>query len=71
MTKLGKYLAKRSVNKSEISRKTGISKARMSELTLNSSTRLTANELFLIALAINIEPNEILQEVCGHLKLEK
>lgn len=71
MTKLGKYLAKRSVNKSEVSRRTGISKARISELTLNSSTKLRADELYLIALAINVEPCEILKEVCGYLKLEK
>ncbi|MCW3105136.1 MAG: DNA-binding protein [Bacteroidetes bacterium] len=71
MTKLGKYLAKRSVNKSEISRKTGISKPRISELTLNTATKLRADELYLIALAINVEPCEILLEVCGHLKLEK
>lgn len=71
MTKLGKYLAKRSVNKSEVSRRTGISKARISELTLNTSTKLRADELYLIALAINVEPCEILKEVCGHLKLEK
>ena len=71
MTKLGKYLAKRSVNKSEVSRRTGISKARISELTLNTSTKLRADELYLIALAINVEPSEILKEVCGHLKLEK
>ena len=71
MTKLGKYLAKKSVNKSEVSRRTGISKPRISELTLNVSTKLRADELFLIALAINAEPCEILKEVCGHLKLEK
>jgi len=71
MTKLGKYLAKRSVNKSEVSRKTGISKPRISELTLNAATKLRADELYLIALAIDAEPCEILQEVCGHLKLEK
>jgi putative transcriptional regulator len=71
MTKLGKYLAKRSVNKSEVSRRTGISKARISELTLNTATKLRADELYLIALAINVEPSEILKEVCGHLKLEK
>ena len=70
MTKLGKYLAKRSVNKSEVSRRTGISKARISELTLNTSTKLRADELYLIGLAINVEPCEILKEVCGHLKLE-
>ncbi len=71
MTKLGKYLAKRSVNKSEISRRTGISKVRISELTLNTKTKLRADELYLIALAINVEPAEVLQEICGHLKLEK
>ncbi|MBL7936727.1 MAG: helix-turn-helix transcriptional regulator [Bacteroidia bacterium] len=71
MTKLGKYLAKKSVNKSEVSRKTGISKARISELTLNTSTKLRADELYLIALAITVDPCEILKEVCGHLKLEK
>jgi DNA-binding Xre family transcriptional regulator len=71
MTKLGKYLAKRSVNKSEVSRRTGISKVRISELTLNPKTKLRADELFLIALAINVDPAEVLMEVCGHLKLEK
>ncbi|HWY34767.1 MAG TPA: helix-turn-helix transcriptional regulator [Nitrosopumilaceae archaeon] len=71
MTKLGKYLVKRSVNKSAVSRKTGISKARMSELTINGSTRLKVDELYLIALALNVEPCEILIELCGHLKLEK
>lgn len=69
MTKLGDYLAKRSVNKSEVSRRTGISKARISELTLNTSTKLRADELYLIGLAINTEPFEILKAVCGHLKL--
>jgi DNA-binding Xre family transcriptional regulator len=69
MTKLGTYLTKRSVNKSEVSRRTGISKARISELTLNSATRLRADELYLIALAINVEPCDLLKEVCGHIKL--
>lgn len=70
MTKLGKYLAKKSVNKSEVSRKTGISKARISELTLNTSTKLRADELYLIALAITVDPCEILKEVSGHLKIK-
>lgn len=71
MTKLGKYLAKKSINKSEVSRRTGISKARVSELTLNTSAKLRAEELYLIALAIDVDPCEVLKEVCGHLKLEK
>jgi len=71
MTKLGKYLAKRSVNKSEVSRRTGLSKPRISELTINESAKLRADELYLIALAINVEPCDILKEICGHLKLVK
>ncbi len=37
MTELGEYLAKRSINKLEVSRKTVISKPRLSELKLNES----------------------------------
>ncbi|WBL22321.1 helix-turn-helix domain-containing protein [Zunongwangia sp. HRR-M8] len=70
MTEIGKLLDKKSVNKAEISRRTGISASRLSELSLKSSTRLTAEELYLIALAIDIDPAEVLEEVCKHLKLE-
>lgn len=68
MTKLGEYLQAKSVNKSEVSRKTGLSKARLSELTLKKSAKLRAEELYLIALAIDVNPCEILEFTCGHLK---
>ena len=42
MTKLGKYLTRKSVNKAVVARKTGLSKQRMGELTLNSSANLRA-----------------------------
>ena len=42
MTELGLYLAKKSINKAEISRKTGISASRLSELTLNKGSHLRA-----------------------------
>ena len=70
MTKLGLYLAKKSVNKAEVSRRTGISTSRLNELTHKSSTRLRADELYLIALAIDVDPIEALKEVCGNLKLK-
>lgn len=69
MTELGKYLNKKSVNKAEVSRRTGISPSRLSELSLNSSTKLRADEIYLIALAIDISPGEVLEEVCGHLTI--
>lgn len=71
MTELGVFLTKKSINRAEISRKTGISPSRLSELTLNASTQLRAKEVYLIALAIDIDPCEVLKEVCGHLKLAK
>lgn len=68
MTKLGEFLASRSVNKSDVARKTGISKARLSELTLKKTAKLRAQELYVIALAIGVNPCDILEFVCGDLK---
>lgn len=69
MTDLGLYLSKKSVNRSDVSRKTGISKTRLSELANNQKTKLRADELYLIALAIDVEPCEIFKEVCKNLAL--
>lgn len=69
MTRLGIYLAKRSINKAEVARKTGLSTKRLSELSLNENTKLKASELYLIALAIKVSPAEFLEEMCGDLKL--
>tara|TARA_R110000796_G_scaffold23445_1_gene67079 strand:+ start:11351 stop:11569 length:219 start_codon:yes stop_codon:yes gene_type:complete len=71
MTNLGLYLAKKSINKAEVARKTGLSKSRLSQLSSNESTKLRADELYLIALAIDIDPCELLKEVFKGLKLPK
>lgn len=70
MTELGLYLAKRSINKSDVSRKTGISKVRLSELTLNESTHLRSKELYLIALAIHVDPAEMFIELYKDVSLD-
>lgn len=70
MTYLGSYLTKKSVNRAMVSRRTGISQARLSQLTSNNSTKLRADELFLIALAIDIDPGEMFREIFKELKLE-
>lgn len=69
MTKLGMYLAQKSVNKSEVARKTGLSRARMNELTLSERSHLRAEELYLIALAIDVPPADLLEYICGNLTL--
>ena len=70
MTDLGIYLTRKSVSKAEISRKTGISKPRLSELTLNPNTHLRAKELYLIALSIEVDPCDVLKELFRDVKLE-
>lgn len=71
MTKLGEFLARRAVNRSEVSRKTGLSNPRLSELSINPNAYLRASELYLIALAIEVNPCELLEYVCGDLELVK
>lgn len=70
MTDLGLFLAKKSVNKAEISRRTGISKSRLSELSMNPTAKLRADELYLIALAIDVDPGEILNHLFKGTKLK-
>ena len=70
MTELGSFLSRKSVNRSDVSRKTGISKTRLSELSNNDNTKLRVDELYLVALAIDVDPCEVLKEICQDLKLE-
>lgn len=65
MTRLGEVLFKKSVNKEKVSRRTGLNASRISELSLNPSTKLRAE------LAIDSEPSEILKEISGHLTLAR
>jgi DNA-binding Xre family transcriptional regulator len=71
MTKFGLYLAAKSANKSEISRKTGLSKTKINRLSMSENSHLRAEELVLIAMAIDVDPGEMLKELYGHLKLKK
>ena len=69
MTPLGVYLTKKSVNRALVSKRTGISQARLSQLSLNETTQLRADELYLIALAIDVDPGEMFMELHQDLKL--
>ena len=70
MTKLGEYLAKRSVSKATLAKKTGITKQRLNDLTLKDNARPMGFELYLIALAIEAEVVEMNKFLYGHLKLK-
>lgn len=67
MTRLGEIFTRKSINKSDVGRKAGISAQRIGELTLNPTTKLTAAELYLIAKAIDEDPCKLLEYVCQDL----
>lgn len=52
-----------------VSRRTGISQARLSQLSSNESTKLRADELYLIALAIDMDPGEMFKGIFKDLQL--
>jgi hypothetical protein len=70
MTELGLFLAKKSINKAEVARKTGIRTNRIGALTLDPDAHLRAKELYLIALAIDVDPGELFKTIFKDVKLE-
>jgi len=71
LTRLGLFLARKAVNKAVLSKMTGISTFRLSQLSINPKSHLRAKELFLIALAIEVNPSELLEFVCDGITLPK
>lgn len=70
ITQLGLYLAKKSVNKADVARKTGLTTFRLSQLSINPKSHLRVDEMYLIALAIEADPKELLLELCKDLQLK-
>ena len=70
MTDLGLYFTRKSVNKAEVSRRSGISKARLTQLSNNTSTKLTVVELYKVALSIGADPCELLLAICKDITLK-
>ncbi|SEN68654.1 putative transcriptional regulator [bacterium A37T11] len=70
MTNLGKYLFLKSAKKAAISRRTGISEARLSLLSNDITTILTAEESYLIALSLDVDPGELQNALFGEVKLK-
>lgn len=71
MTVIGEFLSNKPIKKADVPRKKGISTSSPTELSRNDKTKLKADELVLIALAIDVPPAEILSKVYGHLQLKK
>lgn len=71
LTPFGRYLADRSVNKSDVCRKVGISLTRLNRLCYDEKSFLRAYELQLIAKAVNVDPCKMQNDLFGHLRLKE
>ena len=69
LTKLGLYLSKKPLSQAKLSRRTGISKDRISKLHVDIKTRPTVEEIYLIALALQVPYPEIIDFLCQELGL--
>ncbi|CAL2105770.1 Lambda repressor-like, DNA-binding protein [Tenacibaculum sp. 190524A02b] len=70
MTILGKYLEKKSINKASVSRITGITTSRLSRLSNDSTSKLTAKELYLLSQALEVKPENLLIKLYPNTKLQ-
>ena len=68
LTALGNLFVKRSVNKASISRRTGITKQRLTRLSRETNIRILASEVYLIALTVGMDAGKLLDLLCKHLK---
>ncbi|SHO65372.1 helix-turn-helix domain-containing protein [Algoriphagus zhangzhouensis] len=68
MTRLGEIFTRKSINKADVARKSGLTSQRIGVLTLDQKAKLTVAELYLIAKAIDEDPCKLLDYVCQDLK---
>jgi len=71
MTRFGEYLAKRSVSKAALSKRTGITVQRLNDLTLKDNARPMGFELYLVSKAIEADLDDMHTFLYGHLKLKE
>ncbi|WP_394676113.1 hypothetical protein [uncultured Sphingobacterium sp.] len=67
----GEYLEKRSINKAQVCKRTGIHPTRMTWLCYAPVLYIRSSELQLISLAINVEACQMQKDLFGNLKLKE
>lgn len=62
-TKFGLFLEKRAINKSKLGEKTGITRQRLSELSVRENAKIRLDEACAIAKALSLDVNELCKEL--------
>jgi len=71
MTRFGEFLARRHINKSSLSKRTGLTTQRINDLCNKANSRPMAFEVYLVAKAIEADLNEINLFLFGDLELRE
>jgi len=71
VTRLGLYLTKKAINKVYSFKNNRHKHLSIKSMSINPKTHLRIQELYLIALAIEVNPSELLDFVCNSVKLPK
>ena len=69
LTRLGLYLSRKPLSQAKLARRTGISKDRIRKLHIDIKSRSTVEEIYLIALALEVNYSEIIEFICEGLTL--
>lgn len=70
MIDIEKLLDKKAANTAQISRRTGMSSSHLIDLSIKKPARLTADEVCIIAFAIDVDFGEMFKQISKGLKWE-
>lgn len=69
LTPLGLFLSRKPLSQAKLARMTRISKDRISKLHIDPKARVTIEEGYLIALALEIDITDIVKHICEGIEL--
>lgn len=70
-TSFGRYLDSKAINQAALSRVTGIRPNRISEFASKDCLKMRADEIYIVAKAINEDPCRLLEYICKDVKFRK
>ncbi len=70
-TSFGRYLDSKAINQAALSRATGIRPNRISEFASKDSLKMRADEIYIVAKAIDEDPCRLLEYICRDMKVQR
>jgi DNA-binding Xre family transcriptional regulator len=62
-TRFGEFLEKRAISKAKLAEKTGLTRQRLSELSIRENSKIRLDEACAVAKALNLDMNDLCREL--------